>query len=307
MLPHFCIIFAFLLVGCANKSGVSNEQTLQIAYNLNNAEGNSDVYIMDLDGKNSHNISNRDGVDWVCHTQGSQLYVLSDIDTCSHCLYLYKTDSKGSQWKKINTNRVAKGAIGTHKNGDQIIYKPENTKNSFVIIDQNGGVLNIITPNLEISRDPSFSPEGNRIVFVGNSDKPNEFQSDELYLINVDGSNLVQLTNYNTDSTLQTIIATPKWNSTTNTISYSCGRKSDSRIFSIDPSSLAIKAISPPNVNAIHHDISVDGTKIVFDAQLSFKADKGRSYIFLSDNEKRNSTKLTNNNGMLLDPFFVIE
>ena len=68
-------------------SGISVfAQDFKVAYNIyDTLQKDYEVWIMDMDGSNKKNLSNKKAVDWTYHADGQTIYFISDRDTCYHC------------------------------------------------------------------------------------------------------------------------------------------------------------------------------------------------------------------------------
>ncbi len=228
-------LFILAILSCKQEK---NEQTISkinlqdyaIAYNvLADAEtDNYEVFTMNLDGSEKRNITNLSGVEWTYYTFQDELFFISDKDTCQRCgYYLYKTNYKGENPKKISHTPLADSWMSSRNNGSELIVKPNSKIDSvFYIIDQNGKLIQKLDTGLPSASDPLFIPNGNKIVFRGGTKKSKREENyhEELYTINVDGSNLTQLTHYPKADTTASWFAykagPPKLHPTENFISF---------------------------------------------------------------------------------------
>lgn len=267
-------IIGLLFINCADKKNDQNtipekKDVYKIAYNVlsDTAIDNYDVFVMDMDGGNSKNITKFDGVEWTYNAAGSDLYVISDKDTTHRIYFLYRTDSEGSEYEKVTNFRLADSWIGSRYDGNELIVRPHRTVDTaFYIIDRKGKILKKLKPALAYLNDPHFSPDGSQIVFRG-ADKP--FKKDvgyvdELYLMNADGSELKQLTHYPvTDTTAKWYnyhAGPPRWHPTENFISYNSKQGGKSSLFAIAPDGSGKRELFPQD--SLHqgwHEWSPDG------------------------------------------------
>jgi TolB protein len=105
------LLFLCTLISCGgnNKSGEEtnkvNEPEYAIAYNVlyNDSTDNYEVFTMNLDGSEKQNITNLVGVEWTYYSFKDKLYFISDKDTCHRCFFLYATNFKGENPKKLAT------------------------------------------------------------------------------------------------------------------------------------------------------------------------------------------------------------
>lgn len=303
------LIVISCLYGC---DPTYSDADLRIAYNVDDGglDQDYDIYVMNIDGSNPINISNNNGVDWVYTAYDNSLFVLSDRNECKRCFYLYETDTKGSQWRKISDIRLADSWISTRHEGKELIVKPYAEEiNIFNIISIQGDIISKVKVDLPYANDPCFSPDGNQIVFRGSRllDDNNQPTEVELYTMNVDGTNLNQITFGKSDKQIATQPRTPRWNAVTNDITFSSPINDAERIYRINPTSKSTIGITTRTAKAIWHDVSMDGRYLAYDAKLNFISDSNNYNIFILDSKTRNVEKITNGRGKRLAPVFVYE
>ena len=202
------IIIICAIISCeANKKiHGSDPHNYMIAYNVLTDEENDnyDVFTMDFDGKDKKNITKLAGVEWTYHSYDDQLYFISDRDTCHRCFYLYKTDWRGTDPKKISEVRLADSWMSSRKNGSEMIVLPHKTVDTvFYVLDNHGKVIQKLNTGLPYSADPLFVNKGTQVVFRGahKKFKKDNGYIDELFIINSDGTGLKQLTHYPKEDT----------------------------------------------------------------------------------------------------------
>ena len=203
-----CLLFWIcILTSC---TGINNSDTeinkvepeYDIAYNVlfDSENDNYEVFTMNLDGSDKRNITNLSGVEWTYYSYKDRLYFISDRDTCQRCAYfLYETDFKGTNPRKVSDIQLADSWMSSRNNGTEFIVKPNRRVDSvFYIIDLKGNLLQKLETGLPKSDDPLFVNNGKQVVFCGanKNSKREKGYKEELYLINIDGSGLKQLTHY---------------------------------------------------------------------------------------------------------------
>ncbi|GIK65085.1 MAG: hypothetical protein BroJett018_28790 [Chloroflexota bacterium] len=104
---------------------------------------------------------------------------------------------------QVTTNSEADAYAAWSPDGTQLVYQCSiNDGREICIIDVTGNNLIQLTNNDRFDGLPDWSPDGTQIVFASTRDEEKE----ELYVMNVDGSNVRRLTN------LPTSVETdPKW------------------------------------------------------------------------------------------------
>lgn len=214
-----------------------------IAYNvLYDDDDNHEVFTMKLDGSDAENITSLAGVEWTYYAHGKDLYFISDKDTAHRNYFLYKTDFLGTNPKKIFDVRLADSWMDSRKNGAELIVRPhKSVDTAFYIIDTLGNIKAEIKPELAYFNDPIFSPDGSKIVFRG-ANRPFKKDSgyvDELYIMNVTGNGLKQLTNYPKNDTTAKWhnyhAGPPRWHPSEDFISYQSKQAGKSSLFAISP------------------------------------------------------------------------
>ena len=272
----FISLTTFFVISC-NQNEMKKAESLsdlKIAYNVleDSETDNYEIYVMNSDGSEKKNISNWEGVDWLYYAFGEKLYFVSDRDTTHRMYFLYEMDADGNNVRKISNIRLQDSFLGTRKNGEEIIVLPHTRIDSvFLIVNREGQIIESVFPDLPYIADPFFSPDGNQVVFRGGkvkSDKGPKY-IDELYLINVDGGKLKQITYYPEEDTTaewyEYRAGPPVWEAKKNIISFTSKRKSNYSIFSINPDGSGLTQITPDSTDETYHSWSPEGNWIVYD------------------------------------------
>ena len=173
----------------------------EIAFNvlLNDSTDNYEVFVMNLEGGDKKNITQWPGVEWTYYSYLDKVYFISDKDTCRRCYFLYETNSKGENKKKLSDLQLADSWMSSRKQGSEFVVKPHSKIDSaFYIMDKKGNRVQRIVTGLPNFSDPMFVHDGSQIVFRGGTKKSKRAPGyqEELYLINEDGTGLQQLTHY---------------------------------------------------------------------------------------------------------------
>lgn len=244
------------------------EDELLIAYNVlvNEDTDDYDVFAMDLSGNNKRNLLKNPDVAWTYLAGTNKIYFISDRDTCSRCVFLHKLDITSGEVMKVYDVQLRDSWMSSNEAESRIIVKPHPSIDSaFHIIDTLGNLVQRIDTGLPFSSDPQFSPDGSQIAFRGgeaSSKREPEF-NESLYLINLDGSGLVKLTNYPKEDTTAEWFSykagPPKWHPTENFISYQSFQKGKYSLFAVNPQTKENWKLTDNPQNEGWHDWSPDG------------------------------------------------
>ena len=305
-MKHIYLIIGFFLLNlflfsCSNKSNENFQ--LKIAYNvLHNAENDDyEIFVMNLDGTEKRNISNWKGVDWVYYANEDKIYFVSDRDTTHRKYFLYEMDASGNNVRKISKFLLDDSWLGSRKNATEfVVTSKKDGKKELYLIDQNGNELSRITNNDYYENDPSFSPDGKQIVF-----RSIRTEYDELWIMNEDGSQARQLTEYPKDDTTSSKhnyhAGPPFWEPNSNIISFISKQEGNYSIFTIKPDGTGLKQITSGGLDEGWHTWSPDGKLIAYNG-----TDNEQNYdIYLMNSDGSDVKRLTFDKTYEQAPVFV--
>ncbi len=289
----------------------SDSSGVKIAYNVGfNLElDNYEIFVMNADGSNQRNISNRPGVDWVYYAYKDRLYFISDRDSTSRKYFLYEMKWDGTEIRRITDYLVHDSWFSSRKDGTEFVITINknddyDTRDLF-IINKEGEILSQVTDDEFQNTDPHFSPDGKQIVF-----RSNRAKYDELYIINADGTGLRQLTDYpKNDGTAldwEYHAGPPQWVDS-DRITYLSKQKSNYSIFSISPNGTQFKQLTPDSTtrgylsNEGWHSWSRNDSFIVFNATNLV----GNYDIYIMRSDITDVRRLTDSNRLDQAPVFV--
>ena len=275
-------ILAFLFA-CAEevKEVTYDPAELRIAYNVlyDPQTSEYEVFTMNLDGSDPVNISQSKGVDWTHHASGKYVYFLSNRDSTQEGYFLYRMKQDGSELKKMSDVRMRDSRYSAKRDGSEILVRShQSVDTAFYVIDSMGQIKQTIRPELAFFSDPVFSPDGERIVFRG-STSVSKFEvghTDNLYIMNADGTNMKQLTSYPKNDTTAPWYAyksgPPQWHPTENFISYGSYRDGMYQLYAVDPDGTnERKLIDDFIYGTVWHDWSPDGKWLALDVSINDK------------------------------------
>ncbi len=159
-----------------------------------------------------------------------------------------------------DSSRVSVNLPGTCWNPvtDEIVYAADFGDGEQVTIQPaGGGAPKAITPGRMIGYEPSFSPDGQRVVFEAH---PNDRERGELYVVNRDGSGLRRITRGRDDRQ-------PNWSPTSNRIVFQRIVRGLADLWIVDADSGAAHAVTRTRGRE-ETDVSwaPDGERFVFSA-----------------------------------------
>ena len=104
-----------------------------------------------------------------------------------------------------------------------------------------------------VTVDPTFSPDGKRMVFISVS-----LGREQLFAMNLDGSDPVQLTRDDADH------EDPAWSPDGSTIAFVWIQGAVERIYLMNADGTNPRPLTPPGVRTIHPNWSPDGTRVAY-------------------------------------------
>ncbi len=131
--------------------------------------------------------------------------------------------------------------------------------------------------------DPTWSPDGNRILFASDLDGTNQ-----LYVINLDGSGLRRVTN------LPALRGRSDWSIADQIVTYS-GASWQRELFMMNSDGSGVRQVGPPGGNSQGPSFSPDGTWIAFTAYFDNMHDDNGCEIYAMRTDGSELHRLTNN------------
>ena len=144
--------------------------------------GYQSIWVMDRDGSNPHRVSPGDGWDPSWSTDGDQILFASL--TSNGSVQLFTMDGSGLNQKQVTNMSGLIGRSDMSPTGEYVAtYAGKYGSRSIYLIPMNG-----VEPTKYFfdptSAAPSFSPDGQWMVFTGYLDYPNDFDRGcEIYLV----------------------------------------------------------------------------------------------------------------------------
>jgi len=286
-----------------------------IAYNVHEKDSihknNYEIITMNMDGSNKKNITKHPDVAWTYYAYGHRLFFISDRDTCSRCFFLYETDVNGQQIKKVSDLMLEDSWMSARNQGSEMIVSGRLSKESrhqlFIIQTKDGSYKQVTNDSNAKFGDPCFSPDGQKIAFYYIKNKSDKSSHEEIYIMNVDGSEMKQLTHYPKDNISAKEYGyragATKWHPTENFISYISLQDGRHSIFAITPDGKKQWKLIQNELSDGYHDWSSDGKWLVYNGSDILET---QYHIMLMDWKTKTTKQLTDTQyKSQLSPVFI--
>ena len=265
---------SFLSFGIAcSLLTVQPGQAQQLIYNFyDSSRKDYDLMVSNLDGTGKRNITRHNSVDWTYYAYGDTLYFISDRDTCNRCFFLYRSRPDGSGLQKVSNLMLEDSWMSSRNRGTEMVVsaRTANTRFQLYLLNlANGSYRQITHDTAAYYNDPVFVQEGSKIAYRYRSQRRNRNQITEIWIMDADGSNRRQLTQY-PDSLAAKPVAgyhagAPKWNAAGGFISYQSMRNGKYHIYAVSPDGKKHWQVTNTSLNEGWHDWSTDGRWLLFD------------------------------------------
>ena len=220
LLMTILLLICGILLACGGAEPVEEDEVAppsKIAF-VSDRDGNAEIYVMDADGSNPTNLTNNPAVDGfpVWSPDGRKIAFVSDLDGNAE---IYVMDADGSNQTNL-TNNPAYDGPGELLGALALMWSPDSSKIAFIswrddynaeiyVMDADGSNQTNLSNSRGWDYSPAWSPDGSKIAFVsplsyvspltGNNGVETHVSYSEVYVMDTDGSNPTNLTNYPAD------------------------------------------------------------------------------------------------------------
>lgn len=235
-------------------------------------DGNPEIYVVDSNGNNLHNLTNHPGEDLSpdVSPNGNTLAFQSNRAGSTS---IYVANFYGSNVHQITDQAGADHNAKWSPVGSKIAFESSTRDGNpeIYVVNANGSDLHNITNHSADDNNPTWNPDGSKIAFEsrrnGNWD---------IYVVNVDGNNLRNITNRPSNDT------SPSWSPDGSKIAFTSG----SSIYLIHPDGRNLHSITSGDAPSWNPD----GSKIAFISKRD-----GNEEIYVMNSDGSNQTRLTYN------------
>jgi len=266
--------------------------TGQIAF-ASDRDGNGEIYVMNTDWSNQHNLTNHPAADWhpTWSPDGTRIAFCSVRDGN---IEIYVMDGDGSNVRRL-TNHIGLDQFPSWSpDGSHIAFVSNRDGNCGIyVMDADGAnIRRLVQANAGLTeyQQPAWSPDGTRIAFDSHLDGLYE-----IYVVNSDGSNLRRLT-YNpcTGSELEggcdhAYDEQPTWAGDSARIAFISSRDGNWEIYVMNADGTDQHNLTNHPADDWEPAWSPDGTQIAF-----VSVRDGNHEIYVMDADGSNVRNLTN-------------
>ncbi len=157
-----------------------------------------DIFVMNADGSNQTNLTrSKHATDmhpfW--SPDGSKIIFNSQSDSAK-CLNIFVMNADGSNVARVRTDSTDNSYASWSPDGHQIVFRRgiDSTNSDIFVMNSDGSNVRNLTSHPAFDGWPSWSPDGRSVLFASNRTGPKN-----IFAIDLNGSNLTQLTYYGND------------------------------------------------------------------------------------------------------------
>lgn len=311
MTRSFLLLCIILLV---HGSAPAQDVGWKVAFNVLHDQKADDyeVHTIDPGGLNLKNVTNNKDVAWTYHSVPGKLLFVSDRGACRRCYFLYESDTDGNNVRKVSNLQLEDSWMGSRRSGKELIVAgriDSRVRYQLFIVSLETGAFRRLTDEPDAAfRDPLFSPDGKKIVYVYKKKRTDRGEIEEMYIMNADGSQKRKLTTYPANDPLAKDpaykVGPPQWNARFNMITYQSNQAGKQSIYAITPDGKKQWKLTDLKLDDGWHAWSPDGEWLAFDSR---DEATGRYDVMLMNFKTKELRKLTGSSSFRINqaPVFI--
>jgi Big-like domain-containing protein/WD40 repeat protein len=174
--------------GATNENPAWSPDGTKIVFE-SNFQGN-DIYVMNADGTDIVNLTSSPGIreNWPTWSPDGTRIAFTSSESGNDDIWVMNAD--GADRVQLTTDLAADYGPAWSPDGTRIAFTSQRTGDDVWIMNADGTQETRLTDHPATDRDPTWSPDGTRIAFSSFRDG-----LEDIFVINVDGTGLVNLTN----------------------------------------------------------------------------------------------------------------
>ncbi|HVO44323.1 MAG TPA: hypothetical protein VMT34_16975 [Aggregatilineales bacterium] len=162
---------------------------------LSDTTGGQEIFSINADGTGKIQLTHDAATDWypVWSPDGKKIaYISSSKDATYH---IYVMDADGSNSSQLTTTNDGFDGLSWSPDGKRIAFASmRDGNNEIYLMNADGSQAKNLSHNPANDRFPAWSPDGKRLIFISDRDDTTHASHDQLYIMNLDGTNVIRLT-----------------------------------------------------------------------------------------------------------------